>query len=122
MQIDLDVIRDHVWPDWMRDNKIAALCPCQYGLCGACRQGRHDRCLTTQMGGPALDDVYDYMVTRGCIVVATILWQPGERRCAYRCPCPEQHTTPTPRPRPRQQRPTVDVPLPEPQQDSLFDL
>lgn len=119
MQIDLDVIRDHVWPDWMRSNHVATLCPCQYGLCGACRQGRHDRCLTTQIG-PALDDVYGAVLTRGSIVVATILWPDGARRCAYRCPCPQQHTTPAPRP--RQQRPTVDVPLPEPQQDSLFDL
>lgn len=50
---DLDAVRTEIWPGWMRDSKITALCPCQYGLCGACRQGRHDRCLTTQLGGPA---------------------------------------------------------------------
>lgn len=114
MTPDLDAVRTEIWPGWMRDSKITALCPCQYGLCGACRQGRHDRCLTTQLGGPALDDVYGYVVTRGSIVVATILWPDDQTPCAYRCPCPEQHTTPTPRP--RQQRPTADVPLPEPDQ------
>lgn len=121
--LDPDTIRDHVWPGWMRDSAISRLCPCQYGLCGACAQGRHDRCLTSRIG-PLYSDVYGYMVNHRGLVVASILWLPGQTPCEYRCPCP----TPEPDDVPvsaHRRRPIRDVPLPEPaapDQPALFDL
>ncbi|MDG6102353.1 hypothetical protein Daura_43495 [Dactylosporangium aurantiacum] len=61
-------------------------CPCQWGPCGHCLAGRHDRCAHRQPGwNPVSSETY--VVNRLGYVLAEV-WRATGPACAWHCPCP----------------------------------
>lgn len=100
-------IRDHVWPQRMRDVDDAyphgfyRWCYCQHGTCWNCHAGRCDLCVHRQKRGPDICDGGTVTDTHG-YVVAHIVYAPHQRPCRWvcRCPCPKTGPAPSQQPEP----------------------
>jgi hypothetical protein len=114
--------------EWATDMpwSLNPLCPCQYGICGACDgtsdngQPRHDRCATRQhlrhLGHPAI--IHSAVTYKGS---AKALLLTG---CRYLCPCDCWNNLALAAPPPRR---NAAAPTPDPEHsvagmDTLFDL
>lgn len=59
-------------------------CPCQWGPCGRCSDGRHDRCAHKGEWRPPATPATWIQDRAGHALTA--VWMPG-RPCAWRCSC-----------------------------------
>lgn len=104
-------VREHVWPKVMRQayRDIPAYfhhCACQWGPCGACERGRHDRCIHGPNGYQPFPSDECSITNRKWQVLAlpepfkhparsatgwhqqsaANVWL-ADRRCVWSCPC-----------------------------------
>ena len=95
-------VREHVWTRAMRKvyaetPAIHSMCPCEYGPCGRCSAGRHDRCPYTdprhaQWAAARADVPAGWVTYADCQVPThggTETWQVWEAGVTHdaRCPC-----------------------------------
>lgn len=71
---------------WRDEGPGAAMlrtCPCQYGLCGRCADGRPDRCAHRDWTPPLSPETYVHGRRHGAAVAR--VWRKG-KPCAWLCP------------------------------------
>ncbi|QLQ37971.1 DUF6248 family natural product biosynthesis protein [Micromonospora robiginosa] len=86
-------IRDVVLPPaYRKGTRDQSVCPCQWGVCGHCQAGRHEKCNVVAWGGaPRAHGDTRITDARGLVaggwgVRSTEVWRSG-RPCRWICPC-----------------------------------
>jgi hypothetical protein len=82
-------IYEHVLTAKQREHHAALIehCECQYGPCGHCGAGNHDRCAHRRPDHGPVRSCETYVISRAGHAL-TEVWPASGRTCTWRCPCP----------------------------------
>lgn len=96
-------VREHVWTAQMRKThaelpSFYSMCACQWGACGHCKNGEHEKCAESRAEVPATyiatSDGFAAVIHHpGAPVGAPIhahVWEAGHRHL-WSCPCLYEH-------------------------------